>query len=103
MLHSRDFVEGRRRPDEIFQSTQREAAGTKQNEHIPDQKVLLIYDQVTTFKYSEERVGANKNYEELLTTFRQHFDCEIMSSAKPSQSEWVFFYYEMRQYFGIFM
>ena len=82
-LHSRDFDEGTSRPDEIFRLTHREPQETKFNEYIPDQKVLLVFDQITTFKTLAERDGAEKHYEELLTFFDEHYDCEILPGTKP--------------------
>ena len=56
------------------------AVEEEQGEALPDQKVLLVLDVVY-----KDRLGADKNYTDLIQTFQDNFDCEILPGKKPGE------------------
>ena len=72
------------RPEEVFQIKEDQK---QPSELSPDQKVLLVLDVVYKFNQGEDRHGADKNYYELISLFKQNYDCEILHGKRPEEGK----------------
>ena len=72
-------------PDQVFNMAEEKKEDL--GDSLPDQKVLLAFDNVYKFKKKPDRLGSNKNRDDLIKIFQDNFDCSIMPGKDPHEGE----------------
>ena len=56
---------------------------------LPDQKVLLVFDNVYKFNDREDRYGSDRNCDEIINIFMDNFDCLILPGKSSNEGNFV--------------